>query len=114
MLARRLKLGYAVIILVWGLLAVGVWSETRADYKSAQQHYLETKRGESLEVARHLETALKSIYENLRTLTFLPSIRGITRHGENLGVEGHSTIQQIYNNLASNVSVSEVYIVPAD
>ena len=60
------------------------------------------------------ENSLKEIYENLRTLALLPSVRNIDRHGANLGPDGRETIQQIYNNLASAISVSEVYIVPAD
>src|SRR5207253_7984948 len=48
------------------------------------------------------------------TLTYLPSVRNLDRHGTNLGDEGRATIQQIYNNLANNVSISEVYFLPLD
>src|SRR5207244_1768141 len=54
------------------------------------------------------------IYENLSTHDALPRARETARQGTNLGEDARETIQQVYNNLASNVSVSEVYIVPAD
>jgi len=41
-------------------------------------------------------------------------VKKIDRHGANLNDDARMSIQQIYNNLASNVAVSEVYIVPVD
>ncbi len=38
----------------------------------------------------------------------------IDRHATNINPDGITTIQEIYNNLASNVSVSEVYIISKD
>ena len=61
-----------------------------------------------------LEMSFKQIYQNIRTISFLPSVRKIDRHGKNLDAEGQASIQQIYNNLASNIAVSEVYIVPKE
>jgi methyl-accepting chemotaxis protein len=69
-----------------------------------------------------VESALTGIYQNLRTITLLPSVQGIrggNRQGEDDDVvksgrfteEGRSTVQQIYNNLAARVYVSEVYAV---
>jgi methyl-accepting chemotaxis protein len=40
-------------------------------------------------------------------------VRKIDRHGDNLDGDGRNTIQQIYNNIKTNVAVSEVYLVPA-
>ena len=45
---------------------------------------------------------LKQIYQNLRTISLLPSVRGVTRHAENLSSDGLSSIQQIYNNFNSH------------
>ncbi|WP_237154096.1 methyl-accepting chemotaxis protein [Oryzibacter oryziterrae] len=60
-----------------------------------------------------IESSLVSVYRNIRTISFLPSVRKLQRHGENLDNDARESIQQIYNNLASSVSVSEVYLVPA-
>jgi methyl-accepting chemotaxis protein len=62
--------------------------------------------------AKAMEAALTQIYQNIRTISFLPSVRTIDRHGTNLNADGLQSIQQIYNNLASSVAVSEVYVVP--
>ncbi|MFN8588462.1 MAG: methyl-accepting chemotaxis protein [Candidatus Eisenbacteria bacterium] len=61
-------------------------------------------------------------YQSVRTISLLPSVRGISggdrpddsRTAVELGrfpVEGDRTVQQLYNNLAANVSVSEVYAI---
>ena len=106
--------GYAVITVVGLGLAAAVFGEAGHERENAKQHYIEAAKGEAREITHDVEDALQTIYENLRTLTFLPSISAIDRHGTNLGPDGRETIQQIYNNLASQVSVSEVYILPAN
>src|SRR6185369_16811448 len=68
----------------------------------------------SVASARDVEETLSAIYENVRTLTLLPSVQNIDRWATNLSPEGRATIQQVYNNLAGDVSISEVYILPAD
>jgi hypothetical protein len=61
-------------------------------------------------------------YQTVRTVSLLPSVRSISggnRNNENEDIvkegrftrEGQLTVQQLYNNLASNVSVSEVYAI---
>src|SRR4051794_4102800 len=107
-------IGYAAIIGLGMALAVGVHFEIANDYEAAKQHYVEAAGADAQRVSKSVQDAFRSIYENVRTLTFLPSIRKIDRHGTNLGGDGREAIQQVYNNLASSVSVSEVYIVPAD
>src|SRR5476651_1868234 len=114
MTLRNSIAGYAAILLAGITLCLGVRTVAVHDYETARQHYLGKARGEADAAARHVQASLKEIYENLRTLSLLPSVRNIDRHGANLEADGRETIQQIYNNLASNISVSEVYIVPAD
>ncbi len=69
-----------------------------------------------------LEIVMVNVYQNLRTITLLPSVKNIkggNRRDETEDVikagrfspEGKATVQQIYNNLATQVSVSEVYAV---
>ncbi|MEP7015658.1 MAG: ATP-binding protein [Verrucomicrobiota bacterium] len=66
------------------------------------------------EVAAPVEGAFNQMYQGLRTIARLPAVRSIDRYAENLSADGKQTIQEIYNNLASDVAVSEVYIVPLD
>ena len=81
---------------------------------------------DQLTVAKDKQAAIESmlfgVYQNVRTITLLPSIQNIkggNRQSEEedviktgrFTVEGQQTVQQIYNNLASRVSVSEIYAV---
>lgn len=71
---------------------------------------------------RNIEAMFKIMYESARTISLLPSIRKISGGNrksdtEDVVAQGRFspdaalTVQQIYNNLAANVSVSEVYAV---
>ncbi len=69
-----------------------------------------------------IEQFFAQMYQSARTIGLLPSVRSIT--GGNIvdesedvvadgrfSAEGHSTVQQLYNNLTVNVNVSEVYAI---
>ena len=73
---------------------------------------------------REVESLFDNLYENLRTISLLPSVRNITganrtHEAEDVVAEGRfsnegqQTVQQIYNNLrrSESVHVSEVYAV---
>src|SRR5207249_4137057 len=113
-LFSKSAIGYCSILVAGGLLALGIRINANHDYAAERAHFVEASRSDASIVVRRVHSAIEEIYENLRTLTALPSVRKIDRHGTNLGEDGRETIQQVYNNLASSVSVSEVYIVPAD
>jgi len=104
----------AVLGLVW-------WNQTQvaqieARFIDSQIHtVLEHKRAE-------VEKDLGAVYDEIRTISMLPSVRAIKGGNRKDGdedvvkagrftAEGHQTVQQIYNTLASRVHVSEVYAV---
>ena len=107
-------MGYLAILMVGLLLSLGVRFEANRQYLGAWQHYLESQQMKSKDYTRKVKTFFTAINDNLGTLSFLPSVRKIDRHGLNLGTDGHETIQQVYNNLAKNADVAKVYIVPLD
>ena len=80
----------------------------------SRQLYIEASQSSATRDVARLESAVRSIYENIRTLSLLPSVRAIDRHGGNLSEEARQAFIQIYNNLSSSVDVSEVYVVPID
>ncbi len=86
----------------------------RSDLQQAKNQYVGNAKRETVADVQKFETSFESIYQNIRTLASLPSIHSIDRHGANLSEEGRITFQQVYNNLASSVDVSEVYILPID
>ncbi len=61
-----------------------------------------------------VESAFRTIYQGLRTIARLPGVRKIDRHAENFGEDAKRAVQELYNLLAVNVAMSEVYIVPRD
>jgi hypothetical protein len=70
-----------------------------------------------------LETAFATVYQNIRAISLLPSVRGIDGgnrlekdhedviKSKRFTAEGAAAAQQIYNNMASQISVSEIYAV---
>ena len=93
-----------------GTMAI-YWS---SQYGLVRQHYLAASSDNARFVDDKVETAFAAIYQNIRTVSLLPSIRNIDREGTSLSEEARTTIQQIYNNLATDVAVSEVYVLPVD
>jgi methyl-accepting chemotaxis protein len=111
-LTQRNK-GYLVIgAVVLVLSAANVWKMTN-DSRTALDSHREKSHLDSQAAAKDVSAAFGHIYTNLRTISFLPSVRDIDRHGENLNEDALESIQQIYNNLASSVDVSEIYVTPA-
>ncbi len=114
-----LLVGGLLTALVAGLLLLD------AHYLSVEQAqrevYRQRVRLENLEVKRHeLEQLFKLTYESLRTISLFPAVRSIaggnrTSEAEDviaqhrIAEDAFGTIQQLYNNLASNVAVSEIY-----
>jgi len=107
-------LGYILIAAIGAEFCFSIHIDAKQKLERAREYYVERAGAEAHQVAKEVEDSLRSIYENLRTLSLLPSVQKIDRHGTNLGEDGTNTIQQVYNNLASRVNVGEVYIVPAD
>ena len=114
--ATNLKviIGY-IIILLFGISAIFLLNiKANKEYEAAKKEYISSSSAHAHAVSEKVEDTLQAIYQNLRTISLLPSVRAISRHGENLSADGLLSIQQIYNNLANDVNTSEVYIVPSD
>ena len=103
------------VILTAGVAAGYVSEKTSdAEYKAALKSYVLNAHDRGQVSATRLEEAFRQIYQNIRTISTLPGVMKIDRHGTSLDGDGRKAIQQIYNNLKSNIDVSEVYILPAD
>jgi len=111
---QRHYFSYAVIAVMAIGGAVAIHVNASFGLKSAQDRYRAESHAATLAAANAAQKQFDSIYQNIRTISRLPSVRGTDRHATNINPDGISTIQEIYNNLATNVDVSEVYIVPKD
>lgn len=88
--------------------------ENRSQLRSQLEQSLFTQK------AHTIESTFTDIYESIRIISLLPSIRSIeggNRSSEaedilatgRLSADGWNTVQQLYNNLVEHVSVSEIY-----
>ncbi len=110
----RRALTYGVMVAVALAAAAVVSVDAEREIEAERGAYLGESRNASREVARKVEHTLSEIYQGLRTVARLPGVRDIDRYGVNFEPSARQAVQEIYNNLANEVAVSEVYIVPAD
>lgn len=106
--------GFAAIVSVALLLADLVLTETSRRLDIAQRTFVKNSDEEAQKKVKQIEQLFDHVYEDLRTLASLPSVRAIDRQGALLVGDSRETFQQIYNNLANTVAVSEVYVIPGD
>ncbi len=106
--------GYTSIAAVGAVIAGGVCFKSEKDYATALERYKQTSQSEAEQAAKSLSYSLKQMYQGIRTISLLPSVMTVDRYGKNLDNNAHESIVQIYNNMVSNVAVSEIYIVPVD
>ena len=111
---RRMLGGFTVILSVALLLAGLVLIETSRRLDIARVTFVENSDEETQTRLKQIEQLFEHVYEDLRTLASLPSVRTIDRHGVSLVGDSRETFQQIYNNLANAVAISEVYVIPGD
>jgi methyl-accepting chemotaxis protein len=107
-------LGYSMILMAGVAIAGGVQLKYNADYNAAIKYYVDKSQKETDAQAQQVADSFKLLYQGIRTISMLPSIKEIDRYGTNLDSNARESIIQIYKNLRSNVTVSEVYIVPLD
>lgn len=105
--------GYALIIIISLFFGFLVHQKIAADNATAVEIYKQASHQEASMEKEKMEQSLKLVYQGLRTVSFLPSIKNIDRYARNLNLDAYHSINEIYKNLISNVSVSEIYIVPA-
>jgi len=108
------RLLYTGTVLGTGLgLLVLIGFEYRRDLDESLARYRAGEQRETEAVARDLERFFEQTYQGLRTIARLPGVRALDRHGTNFSPDARASAQEIYNNLAQNARISEVYLVPA-
>ncbi|MEQ1894220.1 MAG: response regulator, partial [Planctomycetota bacterium] len=108
------RLLYSGTVLAAGLgFLVLIGFEYRRDLAESEARYREGEARETEVVARGVERFFDQTYQGLRTIARLPGVRALDRHGTNFSPDARASAQEIYNNLAQNARISEVYLVPA-
>jgi methyl-accepting chemotaxis protein len=105
------------------LLLAALWGWHRHEKQALEEDFIAAHLATVVHAKQQtVESLFSNLYQNLRTISLLPSVRNMTggnRANEDEDTvatgrftpEGQSTVQQIYNNLRGSVSVSEVYAV---
>jgi signal transduction histidine kinase/ActR/RegA family two-component response regulator len=105
-----------VLYIVLVLATIALWSQFVRDRDAALALALLSHRAErhteAQSVALNLEASFRQMYQGLRTIARLPGVRRLDEEASALPEDARISAQEIYNNLAENVSVSELYIVP--
>ena len=111
-----------ILLAAWGaqVMMIRAHRSTVAQiHERARTSFLE---GEFQSMRSDMETAFRIMYEAARTISLLPGVRkieGSNRRSadEDVVAQGRFstdaalTVQQIYNNLAANLAISEIYAV---
>jgi methyl-accepting chemotaxis protein len=109
---RREHLAFALIA-AFGLGgAIAIHANASYGITAAKERFRTESHAAAMAALYIAQGQFTAIYQNLRTISRLPSVKQTDRHATNINQDGLRTIQEIYNNLASNVAVSEVYVVP--
>jgi methyl-accepting chemotaxis protein len=121
----RFKWQISIVLILTLIVSSGVIylvSGYKIQKENAIQEVRDNIKNKKLkQMSTNIESDFKYMYETARTISLLPSIRNI-KGGNRIGEEdviatgrftkdGHMTVQQLYNNLAQNVPVSEIYAV---
>ena len=103
---------YLLIILLGLLLIASIFLKYRIDINTLQQDFKKTAHTESMIVAKSIEHKMHMIYHGLRTVSRLPGVRKMNHRAKQLDSNSKQAIQEIYNNLFTNASLSEIYLLP--
>ena len=115
--------GILLLTLCALLLVSFINGQRVAAQKNAVNAYIEVDVQDALKArATRVAQIFSAVYENARMVSLLPGVRGIQAGNrksdtEDIVAKGqfsahdYDVVQQIYNNLASAVNVSEIYIV---
>ncbi len=114
LLSPGLLLSFAVVGVTSAALFALIRYKSSSDMAEALVHYRSESQLEAERAAGEVAEKLHLIQQGLRTITLLPGVRRIASEGSEIDADSKAAIQQLYNNLKSNVDISEVYIVPAD
>ena len=112
------RLLLSAVLIMWAYNGWSVYQEYKNDVK------VEIATAQNVElgsVAVKVESVMRLVYEHIRMISLLPSIRRVGEFNrisadENvvdqgrLSIDTHQTIQQIYRNLNNTVDLSEIYV----
>lgn len=111
-MSRTTFVGYALILAAGLATCAFLMQRERSDLAASTTTYRASALADAETTQERISEHIGEVYRNIRTISFLPSVRRMTPGGSTVSDDARASIQQIYNNLASSVAVSEVYLIP--
>lgn len=105
--------GYVLLSVLCVILTAQLARELEAAHGAALSAFRATRHSDSRGTAAKVEASFREMYQGLRTIARLPGVRKLDAGTSSMPEDARISAQEIYNNLAENVSVSELYIVSA-
>jgi len=112
------KIGQFFTFLLFGTIIIGLllgvtW-EYHNEINNARENYLHEQHLYSVEISNNLTFHFNELYRGLRTITRLPAIKKLEQYTLDFDLNARMVVQELYNNIATTSSLSEVYITPVD
>lgn len=104
---KRLKIALKILAVFFILFAT---IKTYFDLSRIKREYFLDNHSTAVTVNVQISDKLKTLYESIRIIARLPSVRKVSEPNFSLNKDSTTSIQEIYNNLFLNLRVSEIYI----
>ncbi len=104
-------LNYLPVILLGVLLLFFVQIQYQNHIEGLKSDYIKEQHQLALNVQHRVQSKFSQLYQSLRTIARLPGVRKLHENHHRLSPDSLTTIQEIYNNLVQNISLSEIYIL---
>ena len=114
LVGKRRFAAWSTLFVLTAVAMMAVEHNRQASIQTAKRQFEEHNARTALDVKRRIEDTFHQIHRGLRMISRLPGVRTIERYGESFSADAKASAQEIYNNLAQSVALSEVYIVPID
>ena len=105
---------WACGLLLCLILAGGIHARYAADLDAVRRLYISESREGTQQVAGAVERTFHELYQGLWTIARLPGVRTVNADAPDLDRATRQTVQELYNNIAANVALSRIDLVPLD
>jgi len=102
------------IVVIAVLLCAALILNYQTSISEYKKEFASSQKSQAEKNAESIAYSLTMLYQGLRTIARLPGTRKIDLVDRRIDESTLETIQEIYNNLYTNIRLSEVYLLPKD
>ncbi len=111
---KRRVLAWSILALTTLAVLVAIELDKQVTMEATRTEFKARHTRNANDTKARIEDVFHQIHRGLRLISRLPGVRTVDRHGHKITQDAQASAQEVYNNLAQSVAVSEVYIVPVD